>query len=122
VVRAMETKFLRFGTRQEQDSVLLRSPPGGLLPVFRVLAWSAEPPPHERGPGQCRLNTSNARRRAGDQTIMSIAGHILRAMLLRYSHVGMEANPRALDEIAARQNAADERRKEEGRAASDCRF
>jgi len=41
---------------------------------------------------------------------MSIAGHVSRAMLSRYSHVRMEAKRRALDEIAARQNAADEKR------------
>jgi hypothetical protein len=44
---------------------------------------------------------------------MSIAGHVSRAMLSRYSHVWMEAKRRALDEIAARQRAADENRKEE---------
>jgi regulator of PEP synthase PpsR (kinase-PPPase family) len=44
---------------------------------------------------------------------MSIAGHVSRAMLSRYSHVRMEAKRRALDEIAARQRAADEKRKEE---------
>ncbi|MCX6628054.1 MAG: hypothetical protein NTW28_10545 [Candidatus Solibacter sp.] len=44
---------------------------------------------------------------------MSIAGHVSRAMLSRYSHVRMEAKRRALDEIAVRQVAADERRKEE---------
>ena len=32
-------------------------------------------------------------------------------MLSRYSHVRMEAKRRALDEIAARQGAADEKRK-----------
>jgi hypothetical protein len=36
---------------------------------------------------------------------MSIAGHVSRAMLSRYSHVGMEANWHALDKIAARQGA-----------------
>jgi hypothetical protein len=41
---------------------------------------------------------------------MSIAGHVSRAMLSRYSHVRMEAKRRALDEIAARQRAADEKR------------
>jgi integrase len=50
---------------------------------------------------------------AGDEVIMSIAGHVSRAMLSRYSHVRMEAKRRALDEIAARQRAADKRRKEE---------
>ncbi len=44
---------------------------------------------------------------------MSIAGHVSRAMLSRYSHVRMEAKRRALDEIAARQRAADEKRKVE---------
>jgi hypothetical protein len=43
---------------------------------------------------------------------MSIAGHVSRAMLSRYSHVRMEAKRRALDEIATRQNTADEKRKE----------
>jgi len=50
---------------------------------------------------------------AGDEVIMSIAGHVSRAMLSRYSHVRMEAKRRALDEIAARQRAADEKRKTE---------
>ena len=44
---------------------------------------------------------------------MSIAGHVSRAMLSRYSHVRMEAKRRALDEIAARQNAADENRQKD---------
>jgi len=44
---------------------------------------------------------------------MSIAGHVSRAMLSCYSHVRMEAKRRALDEIAARQCAADEERKRE---------
>ena len=38
---------------------------------------------------------------AGDEVIMSIAGHVTRAMLSRHSHVRMEAKRRALDEIAA---------------------
>ena len=41
---------------------------------------------------------------------MSIAGHVSSAMLSRYSHDRMEAKRRALDEIAARQRAADEKR------------
>jgi hypothetical protein len=44
---------------------------------------------------------------------MSIAGHVSRAMLSRYSHVRLEAKRRALEEIAARQRAADEKRKQE---------
>jgi hypothetical protein len=50
---------------------------------------------------------------AGDEVIMSTAGHVLRAMLSRYSHVRMEAKRRALDEIAVRQGAADEKRQQE---------
>ena len=49
---------------------------------------------------------------AGDEVIMSIAGHVSRAMVSRYSHVRMEAKRRALDEIAARQRVADEKRNE----------
>jgi hypothetical protein len=45
--------------------------------------------------------------------ILSIAGHISLAMFSRHSHVRMEAKRHALDEIAARQRAADERRKAE---------
>jgi hypothetical protein len=52
---------------------------------------------------------------AGDEVIMSIAGHVSRAMLSRYSHVRMEAKRRALNEIATRQNAADEKRQEEAK-------
>ena len=44
---------------------------------------------------------------------MSIAGHVSRAMLSRYSHVRMEAKRRALGGIAERQRAADERRQKE---------
>jgi hypothetical protein len=59
------------------------------------------------------LVTELAESGAGDEVVMSIAGHVSRAMLSRYSHVRMEAKRRALDEIAARQNAADEKRKED---------
>jgi integrase len=59
------------------------------------------------------LVTELAESGAGDEVIMSIAGHVSRAMLSRYSHVRMEAKRRALDEIAKRQRAADERREEE---------
>ena len=44
---------------------------------------------------------------------MSIARHVSRAMLSRYSHVRMEGKRHALDEIAARQCAADEKRQKE---------
>jgi len=57
------------------------------------------------------LVTELAESGAGDEVIMSIAGHVSRAMLSRYSHVRMEAKRRALDEIAARQGAADDKRK-----------
>ena len=59
------------------------------------------------------LVTELAESGAGDEVIMSIAGHVSRAMLSRYSHVRMEAKRRALDQIAARQSAADEKRKTE---------
>ena len=49
---------------------------------------------------------------AGDEVIMIIAGHVSRAMLSRYSHVRMEAKRRALDGIATRQRAAEEKRKD----------
>jgi integrase len=46
------------------------------------------------------LATELAESGAGDEVIMSIAGHVSRAMLSRYSHVRMEAKRRALDQIA----------------------
>jgi len=58
------------------------------------------------------LVTELAESGAGDEVIMSIAGHVSRTMLSRYSHVRMEAKRRALDEIAARQRASDEKRLE----------
>src|SRR6476661_7606329 len=70
------------------------------------------------------LVTEFAESGAGDEVIMSIAGHVSRAMLSRYSHVRMEAKRRALDEIAARQRAADDKRsakadrREQGAGAS----
>jgi integrase len=59
------------------------------------------------------LVTELAESGAGDEVIMSIAGHVSRAMLSRYSHVRMEAKRRALDDIASRQKAADEKRSNE---------
>ena len=59
------------------------------------------------------LVTELAESGAGDEVIMSIAGHVSRAMLSRYSHVRMEAKRRALDEIASRQRTADEKRKQD---------
>ena len=59
------------------------------------------------------LVTEFAEPGASDEVIIRITGHVSRAMLSRYSHVRMEAKRRALDEIAARQCAADEKRKEE---------
>jgi integrase len=56
------------------------------------------------------LVTELAESGAGDEVIMGIAGHVSRAMLARYSHVRMEAKRRALDQIAAQQKAADEKR------------
>jgi len=59
------------------------------------------------------LVTELAESGAGDEVVMSIAGHVSRAMLSRYSHMRTEAKRRALDEIAARQRTADEKRKQE---------
>jgi hypothetical protein len=56
------------------------------------------------------LVTELAESGAGDEVIMSIAWHVSGAMLSRYSHVRMEAKRRALDEIAARQRDAEEKR------------
>jgi integrase len=56
------------------------------------------------------LVTELAESGAGDEVLMRIAGHVSRAMLSRYSHVRMDAKRRALDRIAARQGAADEKR------------
>jgi hypothetical protein len=56
------------------------------------------------------LITELAESGAGDEVIMGIAWHVSPAMLSRYSRVRMEAKRRALDKIAARQGAADEKR------------
>ncbi len=39
---------------------------------------------------------------AGDETIMSIAGHVSRAMLSRYAHIRTEAKRKALEAIATK--------------------
>jgi hypothetical protein len=44
---------------------------------------------------------------------MNIASHVSRAMLSRYPHFQVEAKRRTLDEIAARQRSADEKRKDD---------
>jgi hypothetical protein len=49
---------------------------------------------------------------AGDEVIMSIVGHASRAMLSRYSHVGMEANG-APSTRSSRACGADEKRHKE---------
>jgi hypothetical protein len=73
----------------------------GHRPAASFLSWCAGEvggtATARKGPGQCRLNTSDADARAGLQTIMSIAGHVSRAMLSRYSNVWTEAKRRALD-------------------------
>jgi hypothetical protein len=46
----------------------------------------------------------------GDEVTMSIAATVSCAIISIYSHVRMEAKRRALDEIAARQRAADQKR------------
>ena len=54
-----------------------------------------------------------ARAVSGDELTMSIAGHVSRAMLSRYSHMRMDGKRRTLDEIAARQRAGDEKLQQE---------
>jgi hypothetical protein len=50
---------------------------------------------------------------ADGEVIIEHRRALSRAMLSRYSHVPMAAKRRALDEIALRQRAADEKRQEE---------
>ena len=66
-------------------------------------------PPNAEGIGRSAAPAA----RTGTVLIPDAAGHVSRAMLSRYSRVRMEATRRALDEIAARQRAADEKRKNE---------
>lgn len=54
------------------------------------------------------LVTELAESGAGDEVIMSIAGHVSRQMLSRYSHVRNEAKRKALEVVAARQRAAED--------------
>ena len=51
-----------------------------------------------------------------------VTGHVSRAMLSRYSRVRTDAKRRALDEIAARQRAADENRQREADAEAKTRM
>ena len=62
-----------------------------------------------------RLVTELSESGAGYEVIMSIAGHVSRAMLSRHALFKMEVKRRALDQISARQRAADEKsQKNEG--------
>jgi hypothetical protein len=74
-----------------------------------VLRQSVRSSPDNRHTLVTELSESGA----GDEVIMSIAGHVSRAMLSRYSHVRMEAKRRALDEIASRQSAVDKKHKDD---------
>ena len=58
---------------------------------FVDAGWSANASPH-----------ATPESGAGDEVIISIAGHVSCAVLSRCRHVQMEAKRRALDEIAAR--------------------
>jgi integrase len=58
------------------------------------------------------LVTELAESGAGDEVIMAIAGHVSRAMLKRYSHIRLEAKRRALEEIARRQHASEEKQRQ----------
>jgi integrase len=53
------------------------------------------------------LVTELAESGAGDEIIMSIAGHVRLQMISRYSHVRNEAKRKALEEIYTRQTAAE---------------
>ena len=82
---------------------------GAYRTAYRIYCYqdcAAELPDTSRCP--CRIG----RGRRGDHEQF---GHVSGAMLSRYSHVRMEAKRRALDEIATRQNAADEKRKEDAK-------
>src|ERR1035441_3451087 len=88
-----------------------------------MVVWSSAPlVVRSPGSGRCRRiqlcatvsrSTELSGSGAGVEVIMSIAGHVSRAMLSRYSHVRMEAKRRALDGIAACGRAADEKRQQE---------
>ena len=101
-----ERADLRFGRGAYQDSTLRGEPncpaPEGIRDAVDVGTDNRH-----------TLVTELAESGAGDEVIMSIAGHVSRVMLSRYSHVQMGAKRRALDEIAGRQWVADEKRKEE---------
>ncbi|MCX6629545.1 MAG: hypothetical protein NTW28_18155 [Candidatus Solibacter sp.] len=91
-------RFADFHSGPIYDMAL--GPGGTLLGAIQSLAWLQVIAYCRQRPG------------AGDEVIMSIAGHVSRAMLSRYFHVRMEAKRRALDEIAARQCAAEKRQVE----------
>lgn len=106
---------LHFGVSSASRSAVLRDPTRPMT-SFKT-AWSKV---REKDGVKGRwhdnrhtLVTELAESGADDEVIMSIAGHVSRAMLSRYSHLRMEAKRRALDEIAVRQCAADEKRKEQ---------
>jgi integrase len=58
------------------------------------------------------LITELAESGAGDETIMSIAGHVSRAMLTRYSHIRTQAKRTALEDVVARRQQERARLKE----------
>jgi integrase len=60
--------------------------------------------------------TDLAESRAGDQTIMDIAGHVSKQMLKHYSHIRMEAKRRALESIVTDRPATKESAQETGQA------
>ena len=88
------------GEKEAQYTEGRQRSPQALFCIFGRGAKAAAAAPSDRFP-QCPasfgvLATSGASG-AGDEVIMSIAGHVSRAMLSRYSHVRMEAKRRALD-------------------------
>jgi hypothetical protein len=67
------------------------------------------------------LITELAESRAGDQTIMDIAGHVSRQMLKHYSHIRMQAKREALEAVSKKQQEAESKKKEQdAKRAQDC--
>jgi len=65
------------------------------------------------------LVTELAESGAGAEVIMSIAGHVSRAMLSRYSHIRTEAKRKALEDVERKRAAAKRRMKDESHKPAD---
>jgi Phage integrase family len=103
-VHSLEATFSRRFAKVRRCS---RSPPG-MRPVTSFKAGWIKVRQKAGVKGRWHDNrhtlvTELAESGAGDEVIMSIAGHVPRAMLSYYSHVRMEAKRRALDGIGYQQ-------------------